>query len=288
MTFKGINEVANFIKENDNFLVVHHHDTDGITAAAITCHLLKRLGKNYSRFCTKQIDSDRIHEFKDRSGIFLFVDLGSGYIPLLEEHIGNKKYAIIDHHKPRGETSKPHFNPHLSGIDGTNEICGAGAAYLTAKLIDEKNKDLSSLAIVGAIGDVQDSKGQLEGLNREILKDAEEANLVKEFKDIKLFGRHSRPLVQFLSYCADPYLPGLTAKEDECKAFLKNLGIEYEKNGYWKKYIDLTKDEKKKLISGLYVYGKQHNVNEKTLKRMIGKVYELLNEKEGTELRDAR
>ena len=55
-------------------------------------------------------------------------------------------------------------------------------------------------------------------------KSPEELKLIKELEDIRLFGRHSRALVQFLSFCSDPYLPGLTAKEDECKVFLKNLG----------------------------------------------------------------
>jgi RecJ-like exonuclease len=250
--------------------------------------MLKRLGKKYDRLCIKQIEVNRVPEFKDKSDTFLFVDMGSGQIPLLEENIGDKKFAIIDHHNPQGETQKPHFNCHLSGIDGTNEVSGAGCAYLVAKEIDPNNKDLASLAIVGAIGDIQDSKGRLEGLNREILKDAEELGIIKEMKDIRFFGRHSRILIKFLSYCSTPYLPGLTAKEEECRAFLKNLGIEFEKDGYWRKYVDLTEDEKKRLISGLYVYGIQHNVPKKFLKTMVGTVYELPKEKEGTELRDAR
>ena len=50
----------------------------------------------------------------------------------------------------------------------------------------------------------------------------------------------------------------------------------------------MSEDEKKRFISGLYVYGKDHNMSEATLKSLVGEVYELLDEKEGTELRDAR
>jgi single-stranded DNA-specific DHH superfamily exonuclease len=99
-----------------------------------------------------------------------------------------------------------------------------------------------------ALAESPDKQKFYEDKFKEILKDAERHSLAKEFIDLKLFGRHSRPLIQFLSYCTDPFLPGLTAKEHECEAFLRNLGIEFIKNDVWLRYIDLSPEDKKKLM----------------------------------------
>ena len=51
------------------------------------------------------------------------------------------------------------MNPHLFDIDGSTEISGAGVVYLFCKALDGKNKDMAHIAIVGAIGDIQEDKG---------------------------------------------------------------------------------------------------------------------------------
>ncbi|MFH0986411.1 MAG: DHHA1 domain-containing protein [Candidatus Micrarchaeota archaeon] len=108
-------------------------------------------------------------------------------------------------------------------------------------------------------------------------------------QDIQLFGRHSRPLIQFLSYCTDPFLPGLTTNEEACRFFIMELGIELVgKDGMWKTYSGLDENEKKKLVSGIYVYGKKSGIPEFILKRLVGEVYELKKEQENTETKDAK
>jgi len=52
--------------------------------------------------------------------------------------------------------------------------------------LDSNNKDLSSIAIVGAVGDMQGSWGGLKGLNRDILLDSIEVGLVKAEEDLLL------------------------------------------------------------------------------------------------------
>ncbi len=75
-----------------------------------------------------------------------------------------------------------HFNPHLFGRDGSFELSGAGATYLVSKALDLKNKDLSALAIVGAIGDLQDRKFcELRGMNTEIVNDGKEAGVSEDY-----------------------------------------------------------------------------------------------------------
>ena len=59
------------------------------------------------------------------------------------------------------------INANLCGIDGNYEACGATLCYSFAKTLDEKNIDLSPLAIAGAIGDKQ-YIGGIRGHNKAI------------------------------------------------------------------------------------------------------------------------
>lgn len=296
---KGLADVCEFIAGNDGFTLVSHYDADGISAAGIASILLERLGKKFSVRCTKQLDSEILSELAKRGERFVFTDLGSGYISLLEEHLKQKEFCIIDHHEPPDgdespegdkpqETARPHFNPHLSGKDGSTELSGAGAVYLVARELDESNRDLSPLAIVGAVGDMQDSPGKLIGLNRGILGDGEAAGVISVLRDLRLFGRHSRPLTQFLSYSTEPFFPGLTADEDACREFISSLGIALNEGERWRVYADLSLGEKKKLVSAIYVYGKDRDIPEFILRSLVGEVYEFPREPPRTELRDAK
>ena len=149
---KQARPVVEFIKDNDNFVVVSHYDADGLASAGIINTVLERLGKTYECIPTKQLDSERIELIKGKGDHYIFVDFGSGQIPTIEQNLDS--FAIIDHHETLGRTDKPHFNAHLFGLDGAKEISGAGMTYLVAKAIDGSNRDLSALAIVGAVGDI--------------------------------------------------------------------------------------------------------------------------------------
>src|SRR6059058_555655 len=85
------------------------------------------------------------------------------------------------------------LNPHLEGA-GSDVASGAGCAYAVAKALDPANKDLASVAIVGAVGDVQDQEfRRLSGYNREILQDGIDAGVLRAQIDLRLFGRETRP-----------------------------------------------------------------------------------------------
>ena len=288
---KGVSEVCDFIKENDNFVVVGHYDADGLTSSGIVALMLKRFGKEFIIHTSKALDKERIEKAKGLGDTFIFIDLGSGSVSILEEKLKDKKFVIIDHHEPEKKGDIIHLNPVFSGYSGVIDISAAGCAYLVARELDEKNVDLSTLAIVGAVGDMQDikDKGRLQGLNRKILEQGTEAGFLEVKQDIRLFGRHSRPLTQFLTFCTDPFLPGLTVNEQASREFIKNLGIKLvDKEWKWRYYCDLSEDEKKRFVSALYVYGKEKDIPEFILKNLVGEVYELKKEKDRTELKDAK
>jgi RecJ-like exonuclease len=89
-----------------------------------------------------------------------------------------------------------------------------------------------------------------------------------------------------LQYCQDPYLPGLSGNEDACIAFLKEIGIRLggEK---WRRWIDLSQEEKAGFVTAVLRKGLRNGISNVKLERLIGEVYVLLGEQEGTELRDA-
>lgn len=270
---------------HEKYLVVSHHDADGITSCAIICDLLKSIGKDTEFRCLKQIDSvtaGLIEDHQDRT--LVLTDFGSGQHSILENH-GITDYYVIDHHAP--ERHHPNqMNPHDFGIDGAKEISGAGMTYLVARAAGRTN--MAHIAIVGAVGDMQDSRGRLESLNRLILEDAVKQGTVKVENDIRMFGRMSRSMPQMLAYSADPVIPGLTGDQQACAAFIESAKIKCQQNGAFRSYVELSTAEKQAFFSALYVKMIDSNIPQYALDSLLGEVYTLLREPFKSETADAK
>ncbi|MCD6478152.1 MAG: DHH family phosphoesterase [Candidatus Aenigmarchaeota archaeon] len=234
-------------------------DADGISAASIALSALTRMRKKVHLSTEKQVKPELIERLKgEKTDIFLFTDLGSGYLDLLNElgESTHRKIIVADHHlpSPQNESYKNiiQINPYLIGRD-ENEISGAGVMYLLARELDEGNKDLSYLAIIGAIGDMQDNNGwEMKGMNAEILKESVEIGNLKKIRGIRLFGRMNRPVHKALEYSTDPYIPGITGNESAAIQFLSTLGIGLkDEGGRWRTLNDLSNDEMKKLATAI-------------------------------------
>ncbi len=276
---------ADEIKKKKSVHVVSHIDADGLTSAGIICTALKRGNIEYTTRFVKQLDEKALDVIANENHeIVIFTDLGSG---MCEQIKSRGIHAVIsDHHQPQG-SFKFHLNPHLFGANGSYELSGSGSTYLLASALG-KNKDLSSLAIVGAVGDMQHLKmGQLVGINREILEEGVRGGDLQFKKDLTLFGKQTRPIYKLLQYSSDPYLPGLTGDEEACMEFVHSLNIHLSKEERWKRWIDLETQEKQKIVSGLIHYGLKSGIPSYKIERLIGEVYVLLKEREGTEMRDA-
>ncbi|MDD5111140.1 MAG: DHH family phosphoesterase, partial [Candidatus Altiarchaeota archaeon] len=283
--FQDVSRFSRQLSDEDDFLVVSHHDADGVTACAITVSMLRALGKKVDYKVIKQFDSQTLGQITEaNAGTYVFTDMGSGQISLLSQS-KIRKYYIIDHHQPEGAYGLQ-VNPHLHGFDGGLDVSGSGMAYFVAKSLNFK--DMAHIAIVGAVGDMQDSGGRLHSLNRTILDDAVSGGLLKVKHDLRLFGRQSRPLAQMLAYSSDPLIPSLTGNIDACSALMHSLGIDLSSEGDLKHYVDLTWEERQKLTSALYIKLLDLNTPEFIIQRMVGEVYTLLNEEKRTELRDAK
>jgi single-stranded-DNA-specific exonuclease len=278
--------------EKDGFIHVFSHlDADGIAAAGIITKALVRLNTRFRTRVTQWVDEKIIQEMTAaKPQLVVLTDFGSGYIDLLNENVPNQRVVILDHHQIVGNAANSNIvqvNPHLQGIDGATEVSGSGVAYFAAKALNPLNVDLSPIAVVGALGDMQDKydQRQLAGLNALIVEDAVNAGLMKVEKDLTFFGRETRPIHKALANSTSPLIPGISGDEGAALAFTSNLGIDL-KDG--KRVLsDLSYDEKKRLSTGLAEYLLSKGLHLEVPK-LIGNVYVLTGEQASTSLRDAR
>ncbi len=294
--FDQIEATAEEIKKRDDFVVVHHYDADGLSSGAITIKALEREGKKVASLCLKQLYKENIAQIRELGKNYVFVDFGSGQLDYLIHEFDGYLF-VLDHHQPLTKEGKNyelahHINPLLFGVNGGTEISGAGVAFFFAYALNKKNADLSYLAIVGALGDMQDnnSGSALIGINKKILEIAEKEKLLSVKKDLSLYGRISRPLVSYLAYSSNPILPGLTANEENCVAFIKELGIPL-KDPFTEQYLsyeDLPEAQKRTLSSALIMHLANANVEEWKIKLLIGETYTLLKEAPKSPLRDGK
>ncbi len=278
-------QCAEEIKKHSSIHIVSHIDADGLTSAAIICTALDRMGIDYSARFVKQLDDTIIADLANQDhSLVIFTDLGSGMLDSIQSHGINA--IVSDHHQPRGEMQN-HLNPHLFGANGSYELSGSGTTYILASALGD-NRDLADLAIVGAMGDLQHmKKGYLTGINRLILEEGANSNVLKFEKDITLFGKQTRPVFKLLQFASDPYIPGLTGSEDACIEFLHKQGIRFSGDERWRRWIDFEQGEKQKVVSALVQYCLNAGLPPYKIERLIGEVYTLLKEGEGTEMRDA-
>ena len=291
------NEAAKVILETvkkDGFILVFSHlDADGVAAAGIMGKMLTRLDARFRIRVMQWVDDKIIGEvIADKPQLVILTDFGSGYLDLLNEKIPNVKVVILDHHQTTSKVVNPNFvqvNPHLFGIDGATDVSGSGVAYFAAKAVNAANIDLAPIALVGALGDMQDKYEQrsMRSLNEIIVNDGVSSGLLKVEKDLIFFGRETRPIYKMLATTTNPFIPGLSGQETEALNFVANLGIPLKQGDKLRALCDLTDDERKLLCSALadYLLSKGLHLE---VENLIGYVYVLTKEEPNTALRDAR
>ncbi len=293
----SISEAAKLILEcarEDGFIhVASHLDADGLAAAGIIGEALARLRGTFRLRVERWMDDDVVDEIAaEKPALTVFTDLGGGYLDLLSKKLNEQRVIILDHHQPVGEASSNliHVNPHLNGIDGSRDLSGAGIAYFIAKALDEKNVDLAGIAVIGALGDIQDKYEQrsLGGVNEKIVADAVDSGYLSVEKDLLFFGRETRAIHKALAYTTNPYIPGVSGEEDKSLAFLASVGITPKHGDKWRALRDLSQDEKRKLSSALSDYLLSRGFPSDAALSLVGTVYTLAREEPWTPLRDAR
>ena len=290
-------EAAGILKDKAShslkILLLSHYDADGLSAAGVLGSSLARMRANFQLRVIKELDPQTLEDAKRCEPNFMVLtDIGSGYLEGLARIAEEHEVLVIDHHPPSEKPPRAVFqvNPHEFGVDGATEISAAGLAYLVARSISPANADLSVLAVVGALGDMQDKNKErrLRGLNEPAVQDAVNGGYLKTDKDLLFFGRETRPIHRALALTTTPYLPHLTGEEDNCTALLASRNIPLKDGERWRTIGDLSHKEKQTLLSAIVELLVSKGFKGSRALELIGTVYTLANEPPGSPTRDAR
>ena len=284
-------KISDCIKSQKSILVTTHIDCDGLTSGSIITKALIRAGAKCTVRTSKEFSKNVADSFKSDSRDFHIVtDLGGGFAKNLNENLGDN-WVVLDHHQiPDEELDNQNvINAWKYGIDGGVEICAGGMAYLASMALDEKNSDLSAIAVVSALGDRQDQgeRKSFTGKNYEIANTAKEQGLVDIDLDLLLVGRETRPLPDALAFTSQPFIEGLTWNRDACLSLLNSSGIELKDEGRWRVPAELTEDEKRLVIESITKFTSGKNATE-IMSELIGYTYTFPREDKRSFLRDGR
>ncbi len=285
---EAIKNVANEFSKipvSETIRLISHLDADGISSAAIIIKALNRRGMFYTLTILPQLKEEDVRQLaKEDYNYYVFTDLGSGELNVINEVMKGKHVFILDHHQPQQcncDKNIFHINPHLFGFNGSSEICGAGVTFFFAKALDIKNEDLAYTALIGVIGDIQNPEA---GLNSLILDTARRLNQIKVITGLRIFGAQTKPLYKALFQGSDFYIPGVTGSESGAIQFLKQIGVEPKFGNKWRRIIDLDDEELKKLVAGIVML----RFGEEKPEDILGNVYLVKDEKEGSPLKDLK
>jgi RecJ-like exonuclease len=309
------NNFLKYIKAMDTPVHIYTHlDADGLSSGAILGKALYREKIPFQITVLRQLEKKEIekilNEVQEFNNFLIFSDFGSGQYLELQSKLINKaefnSFLILDHHIPQNVSNKErikkieeiyeksknwHINPYFYDIDGSVEISGAGLCYYFAKCLNQENIDLSPIAIVGAIGDIQNQglNKSFIGINSLILEDAMNLGLIEVVNDLNF--PSLKPLNEAIAYSTEISLPGLSRDVNRSLIFLKTQGILMENSeGNVKTLSELNQDEKQKISSAIIEYAsiKLDLEPNKIIKKLIVNRYILKQEPAGSELHDAK
>ena len=243
--------------KGEEIIVVSHFDTDGITSGTILLQALKRIDQRFSFKIVKSLTPEFI-SLLPKDKVVIFSDLASGSLGHIKE-AGLRKAFIIDHHEIDEDLPEnvEMINPQLWE---KQRISSSGLAYLISKEIDEKNKDLAKLAVLGMIGDQMEK--DIDTLNHGILEDGE----IQRKRGLLIYPS-TRPLNRVLEYSSEPFIPGVTGNLKGVMELLREVGLSPE-GGKYKSLIELTDQEMEKLVTSVVLRNP-----EKKDKEIIGDLF---------------
>ena len=232
--------------ENDSVIrLISHNDADGISAAAVIANALAEEDVQFHTSSIPRLKEEDVNHLRsEKYDLFIFTDMGS---PFIKEFNTYKHDVIVaDHHQvddTESESNVVHVNPHLFGVDGSKDLCGAGSAYLTIRDLDKKH--LAYYALVGAFGDMQ-GQSDFTGVNRLILDDALESGNLEIHEGLKIVSKSTEPIFKSLAYTFSPPLPGISGDLDGAREFLERMNL-----SYGIKFTDMEDEEKDLLKDAL-------------------------------------
>lgn len=250
------------IDKNKIVRIVTHYDCDGVAAGAILAKALWRAGYKFWITVIKQLEDNILEQIAQDSykyDIIFFLDL-SGNFDLLKKI--DAKVFVLDHHEVNTIDSSNILliNPFLLGKE--NEISGAGLTYLFAKELNERNKDLSNIAVLGMVGDMLERS--ISKINNAILSDSD----VSVKKGLPIFSS-TRPLRKALEFSSSIFIPGVTGSSSGVVSLLRESGIKADNS---KTLLSLSDDELGRLVTSI-VLRRIGKIEKSDVDSILGNVY---------------
>ncbi|MDG6250294.1 DHH family phosphoesterase, partial [Methanocalculus sp.] len=246
-------EASEIIRSAESVTIISHIDADGIASEAILKEAIEREKTPCESVFLRQLEPLMMKWVPKDDSLKLFVDLGAGQQNLIEEHgLSYDEVLILDHHI--GQPAKIEYRQVNCLPYGITKLSAAGIAYLVAREMNDANRDLAKLAVVGNVGDMMAREGcGLIGPAREIALDGVEAgNVMAISHDLNCYGLSTRPVHICLSYSDDPVLPGISNNPNGAQIFLERLGIRLrDPEGQWRVWEDLSPEERRTIASAL-------------------------------------
>ncbi len=188
----------------------------------------------------------------------------------------------------RGNTIICKISPEDLGIEP-----GFASLSLLAKEIIESigytSPNFLKLVIISGISLGHDS-GTLRALKsnyKEIIDALKEQNILKIEKLPIFFGFSAIPLIESMITTIEPFIKGISGNEKTCTSLLTRLGISTKSGDEWRRFIDLTKEERQNLVSAIIEEAllEESKITEMDL---IAENYIFLDEEEKNLVYDAR
>ncbi|MFC1685822.1 DHH family phosphoesterase [Nanoarchaeota archaeon] len=258
-----IKQAASQFKQiQGNVRILTHHDTGGITSAAIISKAIQKEDRTFKISVIKQLDRQIINSLKEEhNDIIFFLDFGSASLDKIKEL--DSKIFIFDNHELSGEVPEniTLINPHMFDA---GELNASVISYLFAKELNQANSYLSYLAVLGMVGDYGDLSN-LGMLSREVIKEADD---VSTKRNLRLFPA-TRPIHKALEFSSKIYIPGITGSLDGALKLLKEAKIPLKEGIEYRTLLDLTKDETERLLEAL----SRKTVDIDAIKETFGHIY---------------
>ncbi len=286
--------LADVIGNAGSVTVISHIDADGISSAAIAKRALELLEVPHRLQFVRSLgegEMNAISQFKEDA--VWICDLGASCC----QSMANERCIITDHHRlfEGGQARLDQFggtghmlNPLLFGMDGSIHLSGAGNTYFVARELDRRNRDLAYLAVVGAVGDMQDrDHRRLTGpLHEMVIDDACAAGVLMVEKDeLPFFGWVTRSAAAMLAFSNDLKAIGYSDSIKEVASLFYAAGVplkrpaaayskqDREKGAGWRSWSDLDPSERSIMRVTLRDRLEQLGLDYRALDRMLGEVY---------------
>ena len=253
------------VRSSDFIHIFSHYDADGISAAGILAKTLFREGKDFTVTLLTGLTDETFSKVKEsKAPCILLADLGASYIRQLENL--DKTVVVLDHHRSSADSEKIcYVNPHLFGIDGMTDSCGAAVSFLFSITMNEKNWDLSQITFAGITGDRQHIN--LGMINRFILENAVKKNY------IKLTSGSLIPLgnlYEELYLTTDPYISGVSGDAEGVADMMDAVKL-----SKGRMQADLDENERRKLSTLITLKLLSKNVSSPTMNDIVRSRYYL-------------